>query len=103
MKRLVLLGASGSIGTQTINVVEHHCDEFKIIAFSIGHNIDMLHELIKRMPHVKHICVADKEDMEQLQNRYQDIEFYFGEEGLKELASLKDYDIFVNAIVGFRG
>ena len=45
MKDLILLGASGSIGTQTIDVVKHHSDEFKIVAVGAGSNINKLKEV----------------------------------------------------------
>ncbi len=103
MKKIVLLGASGSIGTQTIDVVKHHDDEFMIVAVSIGHNVKKLEELLVDLPHLKAICVANHEDMLYLQDKYPNYEYYDGDEGLKALASLDDYDIFVNAVVGFRG
>lgn len=103
MKKIVLLGASGSIGTQTIDVVKHHDDEFMIVAVSIGHNVKKLEELLVDLPHLKAICVANHEDMLYFQDKYPNYEYYDGDEGLKALASLDDYDIFVNAVVGFRG
>lgn len=103
MKRLVLLGASGSIGTQTVNVVKHHFDAFEIIAFSVGHNITVLKQLIHELPNVRHICVANEHDKYDMEALYPHIHFYHGDEGLKTLAQLKEYDIFVNAVVGFRG
>lgn len=103
MKRLVLLGASGSIGTQTINVVAHHGNEFEIIAISVGHNIASVHAIITSMPSIQHVCVAKHKDMEELSKQYPYLHFCHGDEGLKTLAALPDYDIFVNAVVGFRG
>lgn len=103
MKKLVLLGATGSIGTQTIDVVNHHRNEFSIIGLSAGHNIKKLIELLQVCPDVTYVCVARQEDREYLQKQYANITFFDGEEGLCKLASLSDYDVFVNAIVGFRG
>ena len=103
MKRIVLLGATGSIGTQTVDVVLHHSDEFCIVALSCGHNIEKLKELLAQLKDVKHVCVADEEQISDLAKAYPMITWYAGDEGLKQLASLKDYDIFVDAVVGFRG
>lgn len=103
MKKIVLLGASGSIGTQTIDVVSHHRDEFMIVAVSIGHNVQKLEELLVDLPFLKAICVANKNDMDYLQGKYPNYQYYYGDEGLKSLAMIDDYDIFVNAVVGFRG
>ncbi len=103
MKKIVLLGATGSIGTQTVDVVLHHKDEFDIVALSAGRNIDKLKELLKLLPMVQHVCVADSLAMQQLQQIYPNKQWHYGDDGLKELAALSDYDIFVDAVVGFRG
>ena len=67
MKKIVLLGATGSIGTQTIDVVNHHRNEFSIIGLSAGHNMKKLSELLEVCPDVKYVCVARKADMEEMQ------------------------------------
>lgn len=103
MKRLVVLGASGSIGTQTCNVVEHHRDEFEIVAISVGHNMQVLKEIVKQHSTITHVCVADEKDCVDIQKDYPSLVLYHGDEGLTKLAALDAYDIFVNAIVGFRG
>ncbi|MBP3398890.1 MAG: 1-deoxy-D-xylulose-5-phosphate reductoisomerase [Erysipelotrichaceae bacterium] len=101
MKRIVLLGASGSIGIQTIDVVLSHSDEFEITALSIGYNVQQLREILEKI-HPAHVCVAKKEDAQLLKEEYSDIVFHSGDEGLLELAVL-DYDVLVNALVGFVG
>lgn len=103
MKKIVLLGASGSIGTQTIEVMLAHPDKFDLVGFSIGHNIDKVHEILKQFPQVNHVAVADKEDAESLKKVYPHCNFHVGDQGLCELANLENYDTFVSAIVGFRG
>ncbi len=103
MKRIVLLGATGSIGTQTVDVVLHHKDEFCIVGLSAGRNINKLKELLELLPNVQHVCVADESSMEELKELYPNKCWYCGDDGLKQLAALQDYDIFVDAVVGFRG
>lgn len=103
MKKIVLLGASGSIGTQTIDVVLHHPDEFAIVGLSVGYNISKLKEIITLLPTLKYICVASYDDYLSLTKEDNQHIYYYGDEGLQQLASLDDYDIFVNAVVGFRG
>lgn len=102
MKRVVILGVSGSIGMQTVDVIEQHRDQFTIVAYSVGHNIERLHELLKRWP-IKEVAVAKENDAIDLALRYPDVNFYFGNEGLCHLATLAQADIVVNALVGFRG
>ena len=102
MKRLVLLGASGSIGMQTIDVVLHHSDEYMIRALGVGKNIEKLREILKLVS-VDTVCVQDPEDAEALSKEYPSIRFLSGEEGLCEMARLDGYDVLVNALVGFAG
>lgn len=102
MKRLVLLGASGSIGTQTMDVVLQHPDLFEIVALSVGRNIEKLKEILSVI-HPKAVCVSDEHEAAALAEVYPEISFTSKEEGLSELASRDDYDVLVNALVGFVG
>ena len=103
MKRIVLLGASGSIGLQTVDVVRHHSDLFSIRAISVGHNIAQLETLLAQLPHVQKVCVAEESDHDLLSRKYPHLDWCWGEEGLMELAAWSEYDVLVNAVVGFRG
>lgn len=102
MKRLVILGASGSIGTQTIDIVLQHPDMFSVRALGVGRNIRVLEEILAKVD-VDLVSVANKEDAEILALKYKDKTFCYGEEGLLQLAGLEDYDVLVNALVGFAG
>ena len=61
MKRLMLLGASGSIGTQTIDVVLQHPDAFALVGISVGHRIDILKEILAKIS-VSHVCVCEQNE-----------------------------------------
>ena len=102
MKRLVLLGATGSIGVQSVDVVLQHPDQFEIIALSAGHNIAKLKEILRDI-HPKAVSVSEQADMDALKAEYPEIDFVCGEEGLSTLAMRDDYDVLVNALVGFVG
>ncbi len=102
MKKIVLLGASGSIGLQTVDVINKNKDKFKIIAFSVGKNIDVCKKLINKL-NCNIICVLEKEDAIKLSKEYPKITFYYGDGGLIKLTQLKNYDLLVNALVGFVG
>ena len=102
MKKITVLGVTGSIGTQTVDVVLEHPEQFEIIAMSAGHNIKVLKDIMAKLD-VKHICVIDEKDAIALSKEYPDRHFYFGEEGLLKIATLKEADIVLNAIVGFAG
>ena len=102
MKKIVLLGASGSIGLQTIDVVKNNLDLFEIVGLSIGNNIEILEKILLEIS-VKNICVKNEKDFLILKEKYKNINFYYGDEGLIHLVNLSDYDLLVNALVGFVG
>ncbi len=101
-KRLILLGASGSIGTQTVDIVLQHPDLFEICALSVGKNIEQLHRILASIK-VDTVCVQNEADAGALKETYPDTAFISGDEGLCMLAERTDYDVLVNALVGIVG
>ena len=102
MKKIVLLGASGSIGTQTLDVVAQHSDLLECLAISVGTNISCLKEILHKTP-FKLVCVQHESDAISLRNQFDHIRFVSGDAGLLELATLPAADLLVNALVGFVG
>lgn len=100
MKRLILMGASGSIGTQTIDVVKQYPDELKLVGVSVGKQTDYLRTLLNEFD-IKYAYSIEKED--ELINSYPDVQFFYGDDGLQQMAQLSDYDMLINALVGFVG
>ena len=100
MKRILLLGASGSIGTQTIDVIKQHPDELKLVGVSVGKNIDYLIDVLKYFS-VRYAYTIERNEV--LEEKFPDVRFFYGESGLKQMAELPDYDMLVNALVGFTG
>lgn len=103
MKRLVLLGASGSIGTQTVDIIQQHPDLFELISFGVGKNINKAKEYLSIFPNIDTFSVGSKKDAEALQKEYPNKKVLFGESGMEELVSRDNYDVLVNALVGFAG
>ena len=103
MKKLLLLGASGSIGTQTIDIVTEHPDMFEIVSFGVGHNIEKAREYVRLFPGVHSFSVQEEKDAEALRKEFPDKEILSGEEGMLELCSRNNYNLLVNALVGFAG
>lgn len=101
MKRIILLGATGSIGTQSIDVITHHPDSFSLIAMACGRNIAKLKELLSKVD-IKYVSVALEEDAIELAKEYPDIQFSYGESGIMSLLDL-EADVVINALVGFIG
>ena len=100
MKRnITILGSTGSIGTQALEVISNLEDKFNIIALSCGSNLNLIKEQIEKYCPQK-VCVKTKEDSETLKNLYKNVNFLYGDEGLQELCSDKINDIILVAVSG---
>ncbi len=102
MRKICLLGASGSIGSQTLDVMRHNPTDFTLVAFSVGSKTRKLAHFINMYPDVKAICIKDKNKVNYYQNKYPNISFFSGDDGLLKLIDT-DTDMVVNALVGFVG
>lgn len=102
MKQIILLGASGSIGEQTIDVIRAHPEEFELVAFSVRQRLDSAYKILEEF-NVLSVCVKDEQDAIKLKRDYPQLDIKYGDEGLQELASLPYGDTLVNALVGFVG
>ncbi|KFZ43276.1 1-deoxy-D-xylulose 5-phosphate reductoisomerase [Anoxybacillus sp. KU2-6(11)] len=103
MRAISLLGATGSIGMQTLDVIRAHPDAFRLVAFSAGRNIEQARMIIEQFS-PKVVCVAQKEDADMLQSEYIGrVRIVSGEDGLIEVATVQEADIVVNAVVGSVG
>ncbi|WP_255573202.1 1-deoxy-D-xylulose-5-phosphate reductoisomerase [Anoxybacillus sp. ST4] len=103
MRAISLLGATGSIGMQTLDVIRAHRDAFCLVAFSAGRNIEQARMIIEQFS-PKIVCVAQKEDADMLQREYIGrVRIVSGEDGLIEVATVEQADIVVNAVVGSVG
>lgn len=98
-KKITILGSTGSIGTQALEVLEKLDSKFEVIALSAGDNIELLSEQIKKfLPKI--VCTKNKEHADELINRFSDVSFVYGEKGLVELCKNKDNDIILVAVSG---
>ncbi|WP_281887571.1 1-deoxy-D-xylulose-5-phosphate reductoisomerase [Paenibacillus sp. YYML68] len=103
MKRISILGSTGSIGTQTLDVVSHYPELYQIEALAGGHNKELLLEqTIQFRP--KKVSVATKDAAEWLQVRVPSgTTVMYGAEGLVEVAANHDAELVVTALVGSQG
>lgn len=102
-KSIVLLGASGSIGFQTLDIIKKNPQDFTLLGISIGHKTRKIRAICRTFPSVKAICIQDKDKINYYQRRYPKIIFYSGDEGLIKLIDECKADMVVNALVGFVG
>ncbi len=98
MKKVAILGASGSIGTQTIDILKNNKNQFELIGFSVGKNIDYANELISEFNTLEKVCIQNADDIDKI--KFDNI--VSGSSGLIDIATL-DVDILITAVVGFVG
>lgn len=103
MRKITILGSTGSIGTQTLDVVRENKD-ITVVGISAGKNIRLLEQQIREFS-PRLAVVWDEEDARALQETVRDlsVKVAWGMEGLLELASMEEADLMVTAIVGMIG
>lgn len=101
-KRVCIFGSTGSIGTSTLNVIRNNQDLFEVVTLVAGNNIEKLMEQIDEF-NPKHVYIKSEENSKILKEKYPTLDIYFGEEGMKDISNLTDFDISVSALVGISG
>jgi len=103
MKTISILGSTGSIGTQTLDVIRHDRGRYRVAALAAGSNVDLLvRQALEFRPAV--VCLATKEAAERARSMLpDDIRVLHGEEGLIEAAAGAGAELVVTALVGSRG
>ena len=104
-KSVTVLGSTGSIGTQTIDIIRRNPDRFRVSALTCGKNVNMLIDQIESFskedrPRLA-VC-ANEKDKVRIKSAFPDIEVASGAKGLVEAAEF-DSDIVLNALMGMRG
>lgn len=104
MKKIAILGSTGSIGTQTLDVVREHSDELQVVALAAGTNKERLKEQIKEF-HPKLVSLSDEKKAQELKEELagEQVEVVCGMEGLIEVAGADSADVVVTAVVGMMG
>lgn len=102
MKSISLLGATGSIGQQTLDIVKEHPEEFQISALSVGKNIEKTKEIIRDFK-PKLVSVQHEEDALTLSKEFSTVDFTFGNQGLIDVATYSDSSYLLNAVLGSVG
>lgn len=104
MKNITVLGSTGSIGTQTLDIIREHRDLFKVTALAAGSNIELLEKQIREfMPEI--VCVYQEERAKQLRSNIKDlpVRVEAGMDGLIACAAGTEADTVVTAFVGMIG
>lgn len=103
MKNICILGSTGSIGRNTLEVLEHFPADFRVASLSANTNVDLLRQQVARF-RPGAVAVLDKDAASLMtQSLNGSTKLFSGEQGLLELVRRDDVDIVVNALVGFAG
>ena len=106
MRKVSILGATGSIGTQTLDVIRKSNGELKLVGVSANTSCDKIIEIIKEF-HVRYIAMMDEKSAEIIKEYCKkeniEAEVYYGIEGLNKIATINEIDIVVTSVVGMIG
>lgn len=104
MKQIGILGSTGSIGTQTLEIVRNHTEELQVTALAAGSNIELLEQQIREFrPRIAAVWKEENAATLRTMVRDMDVRIVSGMEGLIEAAVLEQNEILVTAIVGMIG
>ena len=104
VKQLCILGSTGSIGTQTLDVVRHYPDRYGVYALCANRSIDKLIEQAREF-HPEVVCIADESLYEPLRDALQDlpVKVWSGADSIAEVVTMPSIDVVVAAMVGYAG
>ncbi len=105
MKNILLLGATGSIGSQTIELIEAYPEEFSLKGISGYKNIDKIYEIARKFE-LDIVCLGNEADAIEFKQAFPSVEVVYGQSGLIKLANHRPEDkknVLINALVGMVG
>lgn len=103
MKKIAILGVSGSIGKQSVDVIRQHLNSYELIAASVNTSTSYLEELVNEFDSLKYVCIGNYEQYLNFKDKYPHLNVYHGDEGLIKIATLDEINYVINAVVGFKG
>ena len=101
MKRILILGSTGSIGTQTLDIIRENPERFRAVGLSCRSRVDdVIGQIREFQPEA--VCVGSAGDAERIQNLFPRVQVMYGRDGLNQIAEM-DADMVVNALMGISG
>jgi 1-deoxy-D-xylulose-5-phosphate reductoisomerase len=102
-KNIAILGSTGSIGRNSIEVIANFPDQFKVSYLTVNNNVDGLSEQVRRLK-PKGVVVLDRLSAEECKKRFDGAtEVLAGEQGLLDIVQRDDVDVVISSLVGFAG
>jgi len=102
MKNIVILGSTGSIGTNALEIIRNKREEFKILALSGHSNYDLLIEQIEEFS-PKYVSIGSEVGYDKITKKFPKLKVFLGREGLKKLGQLLEMDIILISVTGAIG
>lgn len=104
MKKIAILGSTGSIGTQTLEIVRDNCSDLEVVALAAGSNVELMEKQVREF-RPKLVSLQSEEACRDLADRLKDMQVTIvpGMEGLIQIAEMEESDVLVTAIVGMIG
>ena len=103
MKKILILGSSGSIGVNTLNVIRNFPDKFSVVGLTVNSKIDVLEQQIREF-HPEFVIVNDESKAKELKSKIGNLcVILSGYDELLTASSQRDYDILLGSMVGFAG
>ena len=108
MKTISILGSTGSIGTQALNIISQYRDRFSVCALSCAGKLELLMQQV-RVFEPAAVCIATEEGAKAFAKALEDVagirkpDVYWGAEGLKTIATMPEADLVLNSLMGMRG
>lgn len=103
MKKVLLLGASGSIGSQTLDIIKKYPDDFELVGFSVGQNKLRAKEILREFKNVNSVYLTNSSDAKEIKKEHPHLNVFSGKRGLISLIKKVDFDQCADALVGFVG
>lgn len=100
---ICVLGISGSIGKQTLDIIEKYPDCFTLVSFSVGKHTRSISSILRKHPTVTHVFMLDNQSAKYYREKYPNVTFLSKRDGLRTIITLSDCEMVVNALVGFVG
>ena len=101
MRKVLIMGSTGSIGTQALEIIRNNKDKFKAVGLTCRSRVDSLIEQIREFA-PEAVSVGNAEDAARVQAEFPDITVYYGDAGLVEISQM-DCDIVLNSLMGISG
>lgn len=104
-KQIAILGSTGSIGTQALQVIEEHSDLYEVYCLTANNRVELLAEQAHRF-HPAAIVIANEaryDELKRLTDDIPDVKVYAGAQAINEIVEAKPIDIVLTAMVGFAG